>query len=226
MNRVCFDLHWVLFCCWLYLHGVFLGEYWQFYWHLLAGKLTEIWGGEKNKQSHEQNPDPSLLPNHHTGQVQTKVWVTAQEKLWPGEESRCECCQLSPSLTNTVDSNCSHLPFMRFLACTYCAGFVHLNFHARSDNPKSISPAVPALRSSCSQGGQRLVRTAPNNDHHHLSHPGCRHTSPVPSAESLKLPKCPIIRDSTDTECTGPEEDPDEDKIIRLWFSTGGHSLL
>lgn len=73
MNRVCFDLHWVLFCCWLYLHGVFLGEYWQFYWHLLAGKLTEIWGGEKNKQSHEQNPDPSLLPNHHTVQVQTKV---------------------------------------------------------------------------------------------------------------------------------------------------------
>lgn len=217
MNRVCFDSHWMLFCCWLYLYRAFL--FFFFAWILTtlltfaSREINSKMGWEKNKTSKIQvgqvNPFPAPSPNH-TGQIQTKV--TAQEKLW--EELRCEFCPLSPSLTNTVDSGCSDLPFLRLLAHSYFAGFVHLHFHARSDNPQKatgrwVPPAGPALRSCCSQ---RLVRTAPNKDQHHLSHQAAGTHHPGPSAESPELPECLII--STGTQCTGPEQHPGEDKII------------
>lgn len=152
----------------------FWGEYWQLYWHLLAGKLIQIRGGKKiNKTTTKSRPSGWILPCSQTttGQTQPKVWVTAQGQLWPGRESRCAP---SPSLTNTVDRDCSHLPFLRFLAHSDFAGFVHFPFHAGSRNsqkgrkkwipPECLPSGITALR----------VRTAPNKDQHPLSQPGCR----------------------------------------------------
>lgn len=214
MNKVSFDSHW-MFCCWLYIHGdFFLVNIDNSIGICLQGNQFKYRVG-KNKQSHKQNPDPAAqsLPCSQipTGQIQTKVWVTAQRKLWPRQECRCECCPLSPSLTNTLDTACSDLPFLRFLAHSYSAGFVHLHFCAHSGNPQKVTrkwipPAVPALRSSCSQGGQRLVRTAPNNEQHHLSHSGTGTHHLVPSAEPLKLPKCLIICDRLHRAREGPSQ--------------------
>lgn len=106
-----------------------LGWYWQLYWHSCTRKLIHIRGGQKKPQN--QNPKriwvrssrsvPPLLPDYCIVQIQTEIWVAAQEKLWLREESGCECCQLSPSSINTVYDNCSDLFFMRFVTCSYSA---------------------------------------------------------------------------------------------------------
>lgn len=92
---------------------------------------------------------PSLFSNYCIVQTQIQMWVPAQEKLWPREESRCECCQLSSSSTNILH-NCSDLLFMRFLACSYFAkqgqDSCIFTFSACSDNPqKGLWDAVQVL---------------------------------------------------------------------------------
>lgn len=107
------------------------------------------YGMGKNKQSHKENPDPAgqSLPcsQSNTGQVQTKV--TAQGKLWPREESRSGCCPLSPSLTHTVDTDGSDLPFLRFLPlllCRICSSSLTLITHNKGWASEFLQQRLPS----------------------------------------------------------------------------------
>lgn len=159
MNKVSFDSHW-MFCCWLYMYGAFFGWILTTLLAFACRETNSNTGWEKiNKatrkiQIQQISPSPAPKPPQRSGH--------SSGKLWPREEPRCGWCPLSPSLTHTVDTDGSDLPFWGSWHTLTLQGLL---IFTRSDNPqkgmrKWIPPAGPALRSCCSQGGQRLVRAA------------------------------------------------------------------
>lgn len=159
------------------------------------------------KKTQNQNPKriwvrssrsiPPLLPDYCIVQIQTEIWVAAQEKLWPREESRCECCQLSPSSINTVYDNCSYLLFMRFVACSYSAeqgqDLVILNSvltlitHKRDKNVNSSSGTCPVRATVQTMPNTTGASRPPSAYPVKPAHPGACPTRPSASCSTHQI---------------------------------------